>query len=229
MNRVLTAAEMSSVAASFDRQDGAGDARSVLLLCDYRPEGARMVSGHIEAFARYSRHRVTVVSNLGDLPRALDLSRFDAVVIHYSIFAADDGFLPPLARERLRAFDGVKAMFIHDEYRVVNRTVEAMRLIGADLVFTCVPAAEIAKDYAPIHLPRSRFVNVLTGYVPERLLNRTVAPYRQRPIDVGYRGRAYPAWHGAVGRERVAIAERFAADARNFALKVDISVRGADL
>ena len=216
------------IAPSQPRLPGA-DALSVLLLCDYRPEGARMVSDHIEALARYSSHHMTVVSNIGDLPRFLELGRFDVVVVHYSVFIASDGYMSPLARERLRAYDGVKAMFIHDEYRTVDRTIEAMRLIGIDVVFTCVPLAEIEKVYDPRKLANTRFVNVLTGYVPERLATPRLHPaYRDRPIDVGYRGRAYPAWHGSLGRERVAIASRFAADAQRLGLKVDISVREED-
>lgn len=187
-----------------------------------------MVSDHIKSFARHSGHRITAVSHLGVLPEAFDFSQFDAVVTHYSLFLASDGYISPRSRERLRAFDGVKAMFIHDEYRSVERTIEAMHMVGMDLVFTCVPPEEIVKVYSPLRLPRTRFVNVLTGYVPQRLLHRTVPSYRERPIDVGYRGRVYPAWHGACGLERVTIAERFAADASYYDLATDISVREAD-
>ena len=104
-----------------------------------------------------------------------------------------------------RQFRGLKAIFIQDEYRFVDATIAAMREIGIDVLFTCVPEPEIEKVYPSERLPGVTKVNVLTGYVPEHLLNKAVLAYQDRPIDVGYRARKVPAWLGELGREKYEI------------------------
>jgi hypothetical protein len=201
---------------------------SVLLLCNYEPHQAATVCDHIDAFARYSRHRVFTCSRVRRLPAALDLDRFDAIVIHYSIFIAVDAYMAPDLRDRLARFAGLKAVFIQDEYRFVNRTIAALRQIGAHLVFTCVPEPEIEKVYPAAQLPGVRFVNVLTGCVPEALLDRPAPALEARPVEIGYRGRRYPAWHGQLGLDRQRIGERVLQDAPRYGLRCDISSREED-
>ena len=48
----------------------------VLLLCDYRPEGAATVIDHIDALCKDTGHRVRKLSLLGNLPDTFDLERF---------------------------------------------------------------------------------------------------------------------------------------------------------
>jgi hypothetical protein len=187
-----------------------------------------MVCDHIDAFARYSRHRIYTCSRLHRLPPALDLDRFDAVIVHYSIFVGVDAYLGAEARARLARFTGVKAVFIQDEYRSVNDTIAGLKAIGAHIVFTCVPEAEIPVVYAPHVLPGVRFVNVLTGSVPEELIAMDAPAWDARPIDIGYRGRRYPAWHGELGRDRWRIGELFLQEGPRFGLRCDISSREED-
>ncbi|GEM_PF-1805525 len=200
----------------------------VLLLCDYRPEGAATVCAHINALNHFSRHNVHVVSMFGDLPPSLDLRRFDVLIIHYSLVIAMDAYLSRLARLCIRQFHGLKAMFIQDEYRWVNDTIEAMRYLGIDVLFTCVPETEIEKVYPASKLPEVTKVNVLTGYVPDVLTQIEPIPYASRPLDVGYRTRRISAWFGDLGQEKWRIAARFAEDAKRFGLKVDLSYNEAD-
>jgi hypothetical protein len=42
---------------------------------------------------------------------------------------------------------GAKAVFIQDEYRFVNATLEALEACGVDLVFTCLGPAEAERIY----------------------------------------------------------------------------------
>jgi hypothetical protein len=200
----------------------------ILLLCDYRPDGAATVCEHIDAIARHSHHRVHVLSMLGELEPDLDLNRFDAVIIHYSLVVARDEYLGRMTRYRLRYYHGLKAIFIQDEYRWVNDTVAAMRYLGVDLLFTCVPGTEVEKVYPVAALPATRKINVLTGYVPEYLTRLSAPGYAERPIDVGYRARRLPAWYGDLGQEKWRIAERFAADAPRYGLHCDLSCAETD-
>jgi hypothetical protein len=200
----------------------------ILLLCDYRNDIASTVREHIDALTQWSNHRIQKVSIFGDLPPRLDLNHFDAVIIHYSLIACHNKNVSASARATLGKFRGLKAIFVQDEYRFVDTTIAAMREIGIDVLFTCVPTQEIEKVYPSSRLPGVVKVNVLTGYVPARLLNRTVPPYSMRPIDVGYRARKLPAWLGLLGQEKYEIGKRFRDDAANDNLVLDISFREED-
>lgn len=200
----------------------------ILLLCDFRDDIAATVRDNIEALERHSRHRFWRLSILGDIPPRMNLERFDAVVVHYTLVACHNAYLSSSARQRLRAFRGLKALFIQDEYRFVDASIAAMREIGIHVLFTCVPEKEIEKVYPESKLPGVRKINVLTGYVPEGLADRNVPDPASRPIDVGYRGRNVPAWLGELGQEKVRIGKRFGADAERYGLVCDISYREED-
>lgn len=198
----------------------------LLLICDYRPREESTVIDHIEAIRRWSRSTVFVLPTHGDLPDELDLSAFDALVIHYSVVMSIDAYLSPLARWRIRRYGGVKAAFIQDEHRFVDRTVSVMRALGVGVLFTCYPQDQVDLVYPRDALPElQRTVTVLTGYVPQRLVEREVPPYDARPIDVGYRARRLPPWLGRLAREKAEIADRFVRDAPAHGLRVDISTK----
>ncbi len=188
-----------------------------------------MVQDHVHSLARLSRHRVHVLSFRGDLPASLEMEAFDAIVIHYSTFIYHDAFLSPAARARIAAYSGVKGIFLHDEYKHVDRTTAAMRALGIQVLFSCFPTASLPVVYGPDRLPGVEAINVLTGYVTKSLIEEPRGdPASQRPIDIGYRGRRYPAWHGALGLERVTIVERTAEEAGRFGLAVDLSIEERD-
>ncbi len=204
----------------------------VLLLCNYDPWNAATVSDHINAFPLYSAHDVVVYSGLvksgGELPANYPLESFDAVILHYSLFLAVDAYVNHRTRERLKAYQGIKAIFLQDEYRFVRASVRRIADTGFDIIFTCVPEQAIEQVYPAADLPGVDRVNVLTGYVPEPLLYYAPVPFEQRPIDVSYRGRRYPAWHGRLGLEKWVIADRFLQDAQHTGLVCDISYREQD-
>jgi hypothetical protein len=197
--------------------------RRILLACNYDPGNAATVCDHINAFPRYSRHDIHVLSRVGEILDGVDLANFDAVVIHYSLALALESYVGPRSRRALAAFTGAKAVFIQDEYRFVNATLEALEACGVDLVFTCLGPAEAARVYGPARDGRPRTQQVLTGYIPHELLDYPPVPLAARPIMVGYRGRTYPAWHGEQGREKIRIGKLFKRDARHFGLSTDIA------
>lgn len=201
----------------------------LLLLCDFRLREAATVLDHIEAIRRWSRSNVFVLPIFGDLPDDLDLDVFDGLVIHYNVVTSNPAYLSPLARWRVSQFRGVKAAFIQDEYRFVNRTTSVLRTLGIEVLFTCVPEDQVGLVYPAEALPEvRRTVTVLTGYVPEALTSLPMRPYRDRIIDVAYRGRRLSAWLGRLAQEKSVIADRFAADAVTYSLAVDISCREED-
>jgi hypothetical protein len=200
----------------------------LLLLSDFNTRTAATVSDHVNSFGAFSRHHVRRLSMLGEFSPWVDLARFDGVIIHYTLDIRSDYVISPAARARLRAFTGLKAVFIQDEHRLVDRTIAALRDLGVDLLFTCVPEGEIAKVYSPQALPGLKKVNVLTGYVPTNLLGRATPARSERPIDIGYRGRQLPAHLGRLAQEKSQIADRVADDAPRYGLATDISCREQD-
>jgi hypothetical protein len=128
-------------------------------------------------------------------------------------------------RRAIAGFSGVKAMFIQDEYRDVDRTIAAMQTMGIHVLFTCVRTEEIEKVYPVFKLPGVIRHNVLTGYVDESLLGLRVPDPVKRPIDIGYRARKVPAWLGELGQEKWNIGQRVAEDAPRFGLTIDFAHR----
>lgn len=197
----------------------------ICLFCDKPKRVAATVGDHINALESDSRHQVRVVEMLGDAPVALDLDRFDVIIIHYTLIAANDTYVSPEMRARLKNSSALKALFIQDEYRHIDATVAAFREMGLDILFTCMPEHSIEAVYPESKLPGVRKVSVLTGCVPTSLLDRSVSDIAERPIDVGYRARKVPAWLGDLGQEKWVIGQRFLADATKFGLICDISYR----
>jgi hypothetical protein len=200
----------------------------ILLLCHFEATTASTIVEHIQAFPRFSRHRYYVLSNLGGLPAWLDLSRFDGVIVHYSLIASYENYLSSDARRRIRDFDGFKAVFVQDDYRWINHTVTALASMRINALFPLAGPDIIDQVYSPALLPGVHRETVLTGYVPEELNTRPVKPLAERPIDVGYRARKVPMWIGSHTLQKWQIADKFLADAPRFGLKVDISYREED-
>jgi hypothetical protein len=200
----------------------------LLLLCDYNSGTASTIVDHIFGIKKHSRHTIHVLSSRGELPGDLDLHRFDGIIIHYSLVACLDAFIGPNARISIREFPGLKIAFVQDDYRFINRTVDAMRDLGVKILFGLAPEDIIDEVYSPERLPGVVRETVLAGYVPEHLTRISVPPFAKRKIDVGYRARKLPAWIGALGQQKWIIAERFLEHCRQYNLTYDISTNEYD-
>jgi len=215
-----------------ERATVSGRPLNILLLCNRpaRRVNAATIVDHLDAFTRYSKHQVRLLSFVRQLPSALDLEQFDVVVIHYSIAIGwrSQDFINPEEKRRIRDFSGLKVVFIQDEYRHVNAAIEALRFMRIDVLFTCVPDAEIEKVYPAASLPGLAKVSNLTGYVPEGALDVPAPRIADRPLHLGYRSRKPPFWLGELGYEKWSIADRFADHAEGTGLCLDLSYREQD-
>lgn len=200
----------------------------LLLYNIYSPVEAEAVSDNIRSLVRHSRHRVCPVWMIENIPAGVDIGRFDAIIIHYSIKVHYDFFMSPQARQAISQFPGLKLLIAQDEYYTVDRMNVVVGELGIHAVFTATPESEVNKVYPPDRLPNLQRYSVLTGYVPDYLPHLPVPPWNMRDIDVGYRARKLSAWFGMRGQEKWIIGKRFGADARQFGLKVDISSNEAD-
>lgn len=212
---------------------------NVLLLAVCPATRANTIADHVEAFSRHSRHRILVAQNYRALigpvfgfgnaiGKRWPLDDFDAIVVHYSNYLVHPTSFDEESKERLAAFRGLKVLFIQDEYRTVDATVDAIARIGFHVMFTCVPEEEVDRVYPSTRLPELRRVGTLTGYVPERLLDRRVPAVAARPIDVGYRARRLPFWLGSLAAEKWQIVPGFLNAVHGAGLRCDISYREED-
>lgn len=199
----------------------------ILLLTWDEPVNANTIRDHIDAIAGTPDHDVCILPFAATIPDRLDFAKFDAVIVHYSIYCAAISSLSISSRRKIAQYKGLKVAFIQDEYRTIDATVAVFAEMGIDLLFTVVPEGLVDRIYDPQKLPCRR-VTVLTGYVPETLLSVKPPDISERDIDIGYRARRLPYWLGKLAQEKTTIAERMIADAPAYGLTTDISCLETD-
>ena len=201
---------------------------SILFLCDDNRGHANNVLDHINAFTEYSEHEIYLYNPRSIHKSIISLEEFDAVIVHYSLFILSEDYLAKSFREKLRKFKGLKLQFIQDEYRWIDQIAEMMRYIGIDVLFSLVPSPSLEKIWSEKRLPGVEKITTLAGYVPQNLVGFNSPALKDRPIDIGYRGRIVPFWLGAFGQEKVWIGERFLKHSLSYDLKCDIAWREED-
>ena len=215
---------------------GTGRKASGLLLLYNRPalfKDASTITDHIDAFGRYSRFRVHKVNTDGGFPKTLAGLRFDAIVLHYSVFASGphpyligEPFLEYLAA----AGDSYKVAFFQDEHEYCVRRFEFLDRYSIDCVYTCFQPQYFEASYGT-YTRVPKLVSHVPAYVSPEMVkaaDRLQKPDAGRSIDVGYRTRPTPPYFGRGGMEKVEIGERFAERAAGSGLALDISAREED-
>ncbi|MCG9081338.1 hypothetical protein [Laribacter hongkongensis] len=202
--------------------------RHLLLLCN-RPApdaNAATISEHLDSFGQMPGWKVWELSMLGNIPRGIDLSRFDAVGIHYTLHLSDPNhhFLSPAAIQRLAEFHGLKCIWLHDEYRRVQQVLRILETAGVHIIFSLANGETLKVLYPADVLPSTRLETVLAGYLSQMWLQQSPPPIAQRPIEVGYRARRPPYWLGALGQEKINIGIGFATCPETAVLLQDISL-----
>ena len=196
---------------------------NILLLYNQTQTYTNTVFEHVAAFGRYSKYRVFYCHHSQHQEFTVDLTKFDVVVVHYSIRLPYDQ-VSPSATRALSKYGGLKTLFIQDEYENTCRAWHWIKTLGFQLVFTVVPEENINKIYPPDEFPGVRFVNNLTGYVPEHLPATTqLLPPSQRELIVGYRGRPLPTRFGSLGREKVQVGKITKKYCQKHGIKHDIA------
>lgn len=161
---------------------------------------------HLDAFRKYSQYEWAYLDYSKFDDPSLDFFSFDVVAFHYSV-RLPYGQISPKGIEKLSAFDGLKVLFIQDEYDHTNAAKSTIRLAGFNLVFSVVPPQSLPLVYAREEFPGVRFVSNFTGYVPDDLPAQigAVTPPSQRSLLITYRGRPLPIRYGRLGQEKVDI------------------------
>jgi len=160
---------------------------------------------HLQSFCRYSANCWWFAHHDQFQDFNIDLARFDAVAVHYSVRLPFDQ-ISNSAAEAFANYRGLKILFIQDEYNHTHRAWYWINKISFDLVFTVVPSENINLIYPQDKFPNTRFVSNLTGYVPENLNKSSdIKPTSSRDLLIGYRGRPLPVEYGQLGQEKVEI------------------------
>ncbi|MBZ6076482.1 hypothetical protein [Microvirga puerhi] len=197
----------------------------ILMLSHVRPGHAGTSHDHEYALSELSRHDVFIHDPVLNGTFA-DLDHFDAIIIHYSIVIWNKNYLPDTQINALKAYRGLKVLFIQDEYREVYCAIDHMLRIGIDVLFTCYQPYNIDRVYGELIRRGVRVLTTLTGYAPlQHVEESLIRPHRERTLDVVYRAR--PAWPalGRLHREKYTIAEEFALRASHTDLRCDIDWR----
>jgi hypothetical protein len=178
---------------------------------------------HLDAFRKYSKLSWFYL-NIDDFNNnSEDLGKYQAVVLHYCV-RLPFGQLGAEGVLSLSRFQGLKVLFIQDEYDNTNAVKKTICSIPFDLVFSVVPNNSIKKVYPPNEFPKTRFVSNLTGYVPDELIRQVGAlvPPSNRSIVVAYRGRSLPVRYGQLGQEKIKIGQRVKDYCQKHGVRCDI-------
>ncbi|MBV8132694.1 MAG: hypothetical protein JO282_09345 [Alphaproteobacteria bacterium] len=199
------------------------------LLVAYSNEGTFVTTTmeYLSSFKLYSRFAVSYVHVTHGAEIDFDLNTFDAVFNSYCARLCFEGYVSKSYREALKRFRGVRLIAVQDEYDQTNVLQGAIQDLQFDVVFTCVPQEGRNYVYPAALFPDTKFVTVLTGYVPAELKQRrrSSIPLAERPILIGYRGRSLPVRYGRLGFEKFEIGRRMRdiCEARGIAHDIDMS------
>ena len=191
---------------------------------------------HLTSFARYSNHEVYYLNVARPAtPKSLMAIDFDAVIFHYTFVAwrvDPEDFEEHLKRiEFLKDTTCPKALIPHDEHVHADYLCQVVRDYGVTHVFTPAAPSEWRKIYRETDFEALQFTRVLTGYIDDESVAKTVARAKQphaRPIDVGYRSwDTYP-YFGRHGLLKGQIGTLFAEKAPLAGLTTDISSNPKD-
>ena len=145
----------------------------------------------LKNISRHSRWDVRYLHVTNGAIIDVDLGDFDAIFHSYPAQLDIDGYVSAEYLSRLKSFRGVKMLALQDEYDRTDKLRNAIRELGFHIVLTCLPERAIECVYPRAMFPHTKFEQVLTGYVSDRLAERgkTARPLRDRLIHIGYRGR----------------------------------------
>jgi hypothetical protein len=189
------------------------------------------VREHLYSFQRYSGHNCFYL-NLGacDLPSYIASIPFDLIVFHTTFLSTR--WTPELFAQLrakalpLKRMSAVKAALPQDEFIHTDVLSQFINEFNLDYVFTVAPESEWRDIYRDVDFDRTTFVQILTGYLDEKTVQRIERLARRAPtrkIDIGYRAWRAAPWLGRHGLLKVQIAEVMRAQAARVGLATDIS------
>ena len=200
----------------------------ILLLYDHpRGVSAPTIIESVNAFESHSSFEIFKVNSALGFPRSLNRFRFQAIVLHYSLFGNYPFALNHAFRDYLRNCDrSYKVAFFQDEYQYCQERFDFINHHGIDCIFTLIEPQYFKDTYLQFTNVR-RLVYYLTGYVSDELRRAAQTEIKsdsERTIDIGYRVRRLPFFMGKGALEKAEVADGFLERAQGLGLKLDISM-----
>jgi hypothetical protein len=182
--------------------------RKNVLFCYSRlPSFTNAVRDYVQAFGDYSSHRINYY-DMDSGPPDFDLEPFDCIIFNYCFWARCLSVSPDL-RKRAAEFSGQKIAILQDEYEYFLWHEKNLIDLGIGTIVTCVPADHWRDVFRGDAFKRVTFINALTGYVPDSLLNLpNPKPLVDRDWTLGYRSRPVPFTYGRLTQEKLLIGQR---------------------
>jgi hypothetical protein len=177
----------------------------------------------LDSLRKYSAFEWSFINYTSITSGDVDFNYYDAVVIHYSVRLPFDQ-LGETIQKYIREFLGIKVLFIQDEYDHTNKSKQIIQSCRFNLVFTVVPRDSIEKIYPSNEFHQTKFVNNLTGYVPDELISQVgrLTPPSKRSLFIAYRGRPLPIRYGRLGQEKFAIGQHVKTYCHKHGISCDI-------
>ena len=171
----------------------------------------------------------TTVQLQGQPNQSFDFSNYHAICLTPHIRPWLKGWDNPGLEAEIYRFQGLKLLFLHDEYDQSGRLKDWIKDYGIQSVFSVVPEKYLATAYPPAEFPDTEFQSILTYYLPStNLENGNYSVLHERHIDIFYRGRLAKPAHGELGRQKYQIGETMLERATELNLIVDISNQPKD-
>lgn len=198
--------------------------RANILFCYSRiPSFTNAVRDYVTAFGAYSAHHIHYLDlDSATLPH--DLTPYDAIIFNYCYFARMLK-MSEVMKAQLTAYKGAKIAILQDEYDYFLWHEKNLISIGINGIITCVPEAYWPEVFRDPYFRNVRFMNALTGYVPESLIGkRSTTPLDAREWMLGYRARPVPFTYGALTYEKYALGVAMEAHCKTHGIKANIAV-----
>jgi len=201
---------------------------NILFLADTAHQAGAVVD-HIRAVTASTEFSWHVLNPLAfKTIDKLDFTKFDAIGLHFSIKLHGSYYLSSLLKKKISVYQGIKFIFLQDEYQKVNQTQSLLYTLGFDILFTLVNPKLFDKAYPDPRLKQLKKIHILTGYVGEYLKSIVAPPVSERRIDVSYRSRRCEYRLGKLGQDKTILASEFVSQTRHTKLNIDISVDESD-
>jgi len=198
----------------------------ILIICDLTTKKiAETCFEHIRSFKKYSKNKIWYFDpTFKYLFKSINFNFFDVVVIHWNILITSDFYFPKKISRAVNKFNGLKILFIQDEYRNIHNLVKKVLKLKINILFSCLhnvtTKSTIYKDLINNNI---KVLPTLTGYLPDKKIKK-LKPISKRTLDIFYRGRDIPYEMGTIGREKKIICTKTLSYLKKIKSKIKVDI-----
>lgn len=180
---------------------------------------------HITSFKKYSKNRIWYFDpTFKYLFKSINFNFFDVVVIHWNVFIISDFFFSNKISRAVNKFNGLKIVFIQDEYRNTHNIVKKVLELKINILFSCLHNTKTKSTiYKELINNNIKVLPTLTGYLPDKRIKK-LKHISKRTLDIFYRGRNIPYIMGTIGREKKIICTKTLSYLKRIKSKIKVDI-----